>query len=66
MAARLDAGAWVVDGRDRFAFAAAHLPGSLNVELDEGFAAYVGWTVPFGAELGSAVDPPPRSPEIRS
>ena len=51
VAARLDAGAWVVDGRDRFAFAAAHLPGSLNVELDEGFAAYVGWTVPFGAEL---------------
>jgi rhodanese-related sulfurtransferase len=37
-----------VDGRDRTAFAAAHLPGSLNIELDSDFASYVGWLVPFG------------------
>ncbi len=48
---RIAAGAWVVDGRDRAAFAAAHLPGSLNVELDDSFASYVGWLVPFGAPL---------------
>jgi hydroxyacylglutathione hydrolase len=44
-------GAWVVDGRDRRSFAAAHVPGSVNVELDESFATYVGWVVPFGAPI---------------
>jgi hydroxyacylglutathione hydrolase len=44
-------GAWVVDGRDRAAFAEAHLPGSLNIELSESFATYVGWMVPFEAPL---------------
>ena len=33
------------------AFAAGHLPGALNVELDDSFASYVGWLVPFGAPL---------------
>lgn len=44
-------GATIVDGRSRSAFAAGHVRGSLNVELDESFAAYVGWLVPFGAPL---------------
>jgi glyoxylase-like metal-dependent hydrolase (beta-lactamase superfamily II)/rhodanese-related sulfurtransferase len=47
-AARIDAGATVVDGRWRVAFARAHVPGSLNVELQDDFASYVGWVVPFG------------------
>lgn len=51
VAGHLDAGGWVVDARDRHAFAAAHLPGSINVELDESFAAYVGWVVPFGERI---------------
>ena len=42
---------WVIDARDREAFAAAHIPGSVNVELNSGFAAYVGWLVPFDAPL---------------
>jgi glyoxylase-like metal-dependent hydrolase (beta-lactamase superfamily II)/rhodanese-related sulfurtransferase len=41
----------IVDVRDREAFAAGHLPGSLNVELDGTFAGYVGWLVPFGAPI---------------
>lgn len=41
----------VIDARDRKAFAAGHLPGSLNVELDGTFAGYVGWLVPFGAPV---------------
>jgi len=41
-------GAAIVDGRDRLAFAAGHVPGSINVELDTDFASYVGWLVPFG------------------
>jgi Zn-dependent hydrolases, including glyoxylases len=47
----VDAGVTVVDARDRRSFAAAHLPGSVNVELDDAFASYVGWVVPFGAPL---------------
>lgn len=42
---------WVVDGRDRSSFAAAHLPGSVNIELNSGFASYVGWMLPFDAPL---------------
>ncbi|MFM7719207.1 MAG: MBL fold metallo-hydrolase, partial [Actinomycetota bacterium] len=44
-------GAVVVDARDREAFAGGHIPGSLNVELNEGFGTYVGWMTPFDAEL---------------
>jgi glyoxylase-like metal-dependent hydrolase (beta-lactamase superfamily II)/rhodanese-related sulfurtransferase len=44
----VDRGATIVDGRDRAAFAAGHVVGSLNVELDADFASYVGWLVPFG------------------
>ncbi|MCU1612748.1 MAG: Hydrolase [Frankiales bacterium] len=45
------AGAWIVDGRNRWSFADAHLPGSVNVELDDSFAAHVGSVVPFGGPL---------------
>lgn len=44
-------GATVVDGRSRGAFAAGHLPGSMNMELNESFASYVGWLLPFDAPL---------------
>jgi hydroxyacylglutathione hydrolase len=39
---------WVVDARWRVQFARAHVPGSVNVELDDTFGSYVGWVVPFG------------------
>lgn len=44
-------GAWVVDGRDRWAFAEGHLPGSIHVEATESFASWVGSVVPFGAPI---------------
>ncbi len=50
-AERVEAGAWIVDGRDRRAFAAGHIPGSISIELDDSFASYVGWIVPFGAPI---------------
>ncbi len=53
-------GATVVDGRDRTAFATAHLPGSLNIELDESFTSYVGWLVPFDAPLVLVMPTPER------
>ena len=44
-------GAVVVDARDRVAYAEGHIPGSLNVELNEGFGTYVGWITPFDSEV---------------
>ena len=43
--------AWVVDTRNRKDFASGHIAGSLNIELDESFATYAGWVVPFGSSI---------------
>jgi glyoxylase-like metal-dependent hydrolase (beta-lactamase superfamily II)/rhodanese-related sulfurtransferase len=45
------AGTTVIDARDREAFAAGHIAGAINIELDATFSGYVGWLVPFGAPL---------------
>jgi hydroxyacylglutathione hydrolase len=50
-AAAAAAGATIVDARDRAAFAAGHIRGALNIELDGTFAGYVGWLVPFGSKI---------------
>lgn len=44
-------GACVIDARDRDTYAAGHLPGSLNIELNSGFASYVGWMLPFDTPI---------------
>lgn len=49
--AAVAAGAHVVDGRSRTQFAAGHIRRSLNIELTDSFASYVGWFVPFGAPV---------------
>jgi glyoxylase-like metal-dependent hydrolase (beta-lactamase superfamily II)/rhodanese-related sulfurtransferase len=49
--AELAADARIVDGRAREDFAAGHVAGAVNVELDENFASYVGWVVPFDAPV---------------
>ncbi|HET9076240.1 MAG TPA: MBL fold metallo-hydrolase [Acidimicrobiales bacterium] len=48
---RIDAGEWVVDLRNRTAFAAGHLAGSLNFGLDGSFATYLGWMIPWGTPV---------------
>ncbi|NHA69438.1 MBL fold metallo-hydrolase [Phycicoccus flavus] len=48
---RIEAGEWVVDLRTRSAFAAGHVPGTFNLGVDGQFATYVGWLVPWGADL---------------
>ena len=45
------AGAWVVDLRARGNFAARHLPGSVNIELDTPFTTYLGWLLPDATPL---------------
>jgi hydroxyacylglutathione hydrolase len=61
VARRMEAGAWLVDGRSRRAFAGAHVPGALNVELDSSFSTYVGWLTPFNTPLVLALPEPGRS-----
>ncbi len=56
---RIEAGEWVVDLRNRTAFAAGHAPGTLNFGLDGGFATYLGWLVPWDTPitlLGSSAE----------
>jgi glyoxylase-like metal-dependent hydrolase (beta-lactamase superfamily II)/rhodanese-related sulfurtransferase len=58
VAAAVDRGAWVIDGRDRSDFAAGHIPGSVNIELDDAFGTYVGWVVPFASPLALVLPEP--------
>jgi hydroxyacylglutathione hydrolase len=48
---RIGAGEWVVDLRQRRAFACRHLTGSISAELGEPFATYLGWTMAWGTPL---------------
>jgi hydroxyacylglutathione hydrolase len=48
---RIEAGEWVVDLRDRVAFAAGHAPGTFSFSLDGNFATYLGWMIPWGTPL---------------
>ncbi|HEX7736156.1 MAG TPA: MBL fold metallo-hydrolase [Ktedonobacteraceae bacterium] len=41
----------LIDGRKRDDFARAHVPGSLNIELDSSFGTYAGWILPFNTPL---------------
>ncbi len=48
---RIEAGEWVVDLRNRTAFAAGHVKGTLNFGLDGGFATYLGWLITWGTPV---------------
>jgi hydroxyacylglutathione hydrolase len=48
---RIRAGEWVVDLRNRVAFAAGHVAGTLNFGLDGSFATYLGWLIPPGTQV---------------
>ncbi len=48
---RIEAGEWVVNLRDRIAFAAGHVPGTFSIPLDNRFATYLGWLIPWGTPL---------------
>jgi hydroxyacylglutathione hydrolase len=55
---RIEAGEWVVDLRDRVAFAAGHVPGTFSIPLDDRFATYLGWMIPWGTPLTLLGDSP--------
>ena len=48
---RARAGEWVVDLRERHAFAARHLVGTLAFELSDPLTTYLGWLLPWGSPL---------------
>lgn len=48
---RIGAGEWVVDLRNRSAFAAGHLAGTAGFELSTPFVTYLGWLYEWGAAL---------------
>lgn len=56
---RLEAGEWLVDLRSRTAFAAGHVGGSYNFEVDGQFSTYLGWLIDWGTPvilLGESAD----------
>jgi rhodanese-related sulfurtransferase len=55
---RMEAGEWLVDLRNRTAFAAGHAPGSLNFGLDGAFATYLGWLITWGTPVTLLGDTP--------
>ncbi|MER7814675.1 rhodanese-like domain-containing protein [Streptomyces sp. NPDC096153] len=48
IAARLEAGEWVVDLRNRIAFAEGHVAGAFNFEAAGKLATYLAWMIPWG------------------
>ncbi len=62
---RIAAGEWVVDLRQRRAFARTHVAGTVSVELGDGFATYFGWTVPWHAPVTLLGDSPEQLRDAR-
>ena len=59
-ASRLDAllaqGALVIDTRHAADFAAAHVPGTINIPLNKSFVTWMGWLVPYDRDYYLIVD----------
>ncbi|MFJ9664692.1 rhodanese-like domain-containing protein [Streptomyces sp. NPDC101219] len=58
IARRLAAGEWVVDLRNRVAFAEGHVSGALNFEADGKIATYLAWLVPWGKPVTLLAESP--------
>ncbi|MFC9863297.1 MULTISPECIES: rhodanese-like domain-containing protein [unclassified Streptomyces] len=56
IAARLAAGEWVVDLRNRVAFAAGHVAGAFNFEAEGKLATYLAWMIPWGKPVTLLAD----------
>lgn len=56
LAHALDAGMIVVDTRPTDVFAAGHIPGTINIPLDDGFLTWAGWLLPYDRPFALIVD----------
>ncbi|GLZ49772.1 MBL fold metallo-hydrolase [Actinomycetospora sp. NBRC 106375] len=48
---RIADGEWVVDLRDRTAYAAEHIGGTVGIALGAQFSTYLGWIIPWGTPV---------------
>lgn len=55
---RVEAGEWVVDIRQRRAFAVAHAEGTIGIEGGDSFLTYLGWLIPWGTPVTLLADSP--------
>jgi hydroxyacylglutathione hydrolase len=60
----LASGALVVDTRPAATFAAGHVPGTLNIPLDQSFVTWAGWLVPYDAPFYLVIDDGATSPDV--
>jgi hydroxyacylglutathione hydrolase len=51
LARRIHVGEWVVDLRERTAFAKDHVVGTVNVEVGDSFITYLAWLVPWNVPI---------------
>ncbi|MFJ2924272.1 rhodanese-like domain-containing protein [Streptomyces massasporeus] len=58
IAARLAEGEWVVDLRNRVAFASGHVAGSFNFEAEGQLATYLAWLIPWGKPVTLLAESP--------
>ncbi len=65
LARRITDGEWVVDLRNRTAYAAGHVTGTLNFGVDGQFATYLGWLIPWGTPLTLLGDTPAQVAEAQ-
>jgi hydroxyacylglutathione hydrolase len=56
--AKLRDKALVVDTRSAAAYAAGHVPGTINIPLNASFTTWAGWLVPYGGDFFLIVDGP--------
>ncbi len=55
---RIAAGEWVVDLRERTAFARGHVPGSYSFDASGNMVTFLGWLIPWGTPLTLIGDSP--------
>jgi hydroxyacylglutathione hydrolase len=54
----------VVDVRPKEAYAAAHIPGSINIPLGQNLASWAGWVLPYDKDLLIVPSTPEEMPEV--
>lgn len=62
---RIDAGEWVVDLRERTAFARGHVPGTYSFDATGNVVTYLGWLIPWGTPLTLIGDSPEQVAEAQ-
>ncbi len=65
LAARIRTGEWVVDLRDRSAYAGRHLAGTVSIMMGTQFSTYAGWVIPWGAPITLIGDSPDQIAEAQ-